>query len=317
VSEPEERFEWTVAADQAGARLDHFLTGRGSLGSRSQVGRLIAAGRVRVDGRVVKAGAAMRVGQRILVERPPARISAVEAEPIEIDVVFEDEWLLAINKPAGLVVHPAPGNWSGTLVNALLHRWSGARHGLDPARCGIVHRLDKDTSGVLVVAKDVETHEALSRLFRRREVEKEYMALVWGRPRRAVGEIDEPIGRHPVHRKRMSVRRGGRAALTRYEIAERFDGASLLRLRPETGRTHQIRVHLAAIGHPILADPVYARGRCSPCLFLRRQALHARLLRFRHPHTDVPLSLQAPVPDDIARAIEELRAGAAQAGGRN
>jgi 23S rRNA pseudouridine1911/1915/1917 synthase len=304
--------DWVVAAGEAGVRLDRFLAARQVLGTRSQVQRLIEAGRVLVDGRIAKGGTLVRAGQHVVAESPPPRPAQLQAEAIEIDVLFEDEWLLAIDKPAGLVVHPAPGHWSGTLVNALLHRWSGAPAGLDPARCGIVHRLDKDTSGVMLVAKDVATHAALAELFRARAVGKEYLALVHGVPRLTQGEIDEPIGRHPVHRKRMSVRRGGRVALTRYRVLERFSAAALVEARPQTGRTHQIRVHLAALGHPILADPVYARGRAPAAPSLRRQALHARSISFPHPRRDAPLTVEAPLPEDLQAALAELRA----AGGR-
>jgi 23S rRNA pseudouridine1911/1915/1917 synthase len=302
--------DWVVAAAQAGERLDRFLAAREVLGTRSQVQRLIEAGRVTVDGQLAKGGVLVRAGQRVAVEIPPPTTGIVQAEAIDIAVLYEDEWLLAIDKPAGLVVHPAPGHWSGTLVNALLHRWSGSPAGLDPARCGIVHRLDKDTSGVMLVAKDVATHAALAEAFRAREVGKEYVAFVHGVPRRPEGEIDEPIGRHPVHRKRMSVRRGGRAAVTRYRVLERFSGAAFVEARPKTGRTHQIRVHLAALGHPILADPVYARGRARRVASLARQALHARAIAFPHPQRAEIVRIEAPLPADLSAALAELRAAA-------
>lgn len=302
------RLAWRVPPESAGCRLDRYLVETGALGSRSQIARIIAGGGVEVDERPAKAGQALRAGQRIEVQVPaPADAITAVAEPIDLRVLFEDAYLIAIDKPAGLVVHPAPGHWSGTLVNALLHRWGGGRPGLDPERCGIVHRLDKDTSGVVLVAKDVETHEALARAFRRREVRKQYTALVYGVPRDERGEIDQPIGRHPSERKKMSVRSGGRAALTRYEVVERYRGAALLRLYPVTGRTHQIRVHLASIGHPVLADPLYARGRQEPRTDLRRQALHAERLRLAHPHSGEELRLHAPCPPDILAAIERLR----------
>jgi 23S rRNA pseudouridine1911/1915/1917 synthase len=307
MTEPTGRYEWIVETAQARRRLDHFLVETGVLGSRSQIGKLIAEGRVRVDGEVAKAGAALKVGQRIVAERSAGRPAGGAArEPIDLGVLYEDDFLLAVDKPAGLVVHPAPGHWSGTLVNALLHRWGGGRAGLDPERCGIVHRLDKDTSGVILVAKDAATHEALAKLFRRREVRKRYVAIVCGTPRAERGEIDAPIGRHPRERKRMAVRPGGRRALTRYHVIERYRGAALLHLFPVTGRTHQIRVHLASIGCPVAADPVYARGRELP-IALARQALHAESLRFVHPRTGEEMRFAAPLPADMVRAIEELR----------
>lgn len=303
-----EHHVWVVSADAGKQRLDHFLVDTGVLGTRSQIGKLIADGMVRVDGRGAKAGLLLRAGQRVEVEEPPqVEAGAVRAEAIDLRILYEDPYLLAVDKPAGLVVHPAPGHWSGTLVNALLHRWGGERPGLDPARCGIVHRLDKDTSGIVLVAKDLKTHEALSQLFRRREVRKQYTAIVCGVLRDERGVIDRPIGRHPSDRKKMSVRGGGRESVTRYEVLERYRGASLLRLFPVTGRTHQIRVHLAAIGHPVLADPLYAQGRHAPATALRRQALHAERLRFAHPRSGEELRLHSPLPADLADAIEQLR----------
>jgi len=287
-----------VAPEAAGERLDRYLAARGTWGSRAQVQRLITAGHVRVDDAVVKAGTVLRAGQQIAVEVVPAPLAPTDAVPeaIALDVLYEDDWILVLDKPAGLVVHPAPGNWQGTLVNALLHHWHGPRPGLDPARPGIVHRLDKDTSGVLVVAKDAATLAALAAQFRARTVTKQYVAFVWGRIRQDRGTIAAPIGRHPVHRKRMAVRASGREAVTDYEVLERIDGATLLRLFPHTGRTHQLRVHLAAIGHPIVGDAVYGRGRPAA---LPRQALHAERLAFRHPHSGAAVAFTAPLPADM------------------
>ncbi len=305
----ETRHVWVVGAEQEKVRLDHFLVATGELGTRSQIRKLIDEGRAHLDGKAAKAGALLRSGQRIEVERPLPSPSSVEAEAIALVVLYEDDYLMAVDKPAGLVVHPAPGHERGTLVNALLHRWQGRRPDLDPARCGIVHRLDKDTSGVILVAKDLDTHEALARLFRRREVSKQYTALVHGRPRRDSGEIDAPIGRHPVDRKRMSVRGRGRSAQTRYEVRERYRGAALVSVFPKTGRTHQIRVHLASLGHPVVADRVYARGRRVVSAAIERQALHAERLRFAHPCRPGEIDLRAPWPADFEAAVRELRAG--------
>jgi len=307
MSEGGKRHHWKVAAADEKQRLDHFLVDTGELGSRSQIGKLISEGRVRLDGVRAKAGAMLRPGQRIDVEQPPPNVIELRAEPIDIRVLYEDDYLLAVDKPAGLVVHPAPGHWRGTLVNALLYRWQGERPGLDPQRCGIVHRLDKDTSGVILVAKDLQTHEELGRLFRRRAVYKRYTAIVAGIPQPEAGEIDAPIARHKTDRKRMAVRAAGRAAVTRYEVIERYRGAALVHAFPRTGRTHQIRVHLASIGHPVLADPVYASSRRSPLPVMSRQALHAERLKFTHPRTGRELRLRAPWPDDLAAAVEELR----------
>jgi 23S rRNA pseudouridine1911/1915/1917 synthase len=290
----------TVEARGRGERLDRYLATLGTWGSRSQVQRLISDGRVRVQGQRVKPGTLLRAGQCIDIEPgPPALPTGVEPEAIPLEVLYEDEWLLVINKPPGLVVHPAPGHWHGTLVSALLHHWQGPRAGLDPLRPGIVHRLDKDTSGVLVIAKDTETLADLGRQFRNREVEKQYVAAVSGRIARASGTIAAPIGRNPVHRKRMAVRAGGREAFTTYEVIERFTDVTFVRLHPKTGRTHQLRVHLAAIGHPVVGDAVYGRQR-QPRGALRRHALHAERLRFRHPHSGEWMTITAPWPEDLA-----------------
>lgn len=301
-----EQFAWVVSTDDAGKRLDRFLVSREVLGSRSQIQLLIHAALVKVDGRPAKAGMSLRVGQQIQVERPVATVPAMAAEPIPLAVLYEDPTLLVIDKPAGLVVHPAPGHWHGTLVNALLHRWHGTRGDMDVARLGLVHRLDKDTSGVLVIAKDAESLEKLSAQFRRREVSKEYAALVWGRFRQRTGTMSGAIARHPVHRQRMALRAHGREAVTRYEVSEEFGEASLLRCFPETGRTHQIRVHLAAAGHPILADRQYGGARSATTL-IRRQALHAASITFHHPVHGDALRVTAPFPADLRDAIESLR----------
>lgn len=296
-----ERF--TVDARGARLRLDRFLAALGKWGSRSQVQRLIAEGHVRLDGQPAKASTVLRGGQTVAVEPLPRALPAgVEAEDIPLDVLYEDEWLLVINKPPGLVVHPAPGHWRGTLVSALLHHWRGPRPGLDPLRPGIVHRLDKDTSGVLVIAKDAATLADLGAQFRKREVEKQYLAFVWGRMRRSSGTISEPIGRNPTHRKRMAVRQGGREAVTSYAVCEQLDGMTMLRLFPKTGRTHQIRVHLAAIGHPIVGDAVYGSGRTHRGgALIQRQALHAERITFRHPHTGERVAFVAPLADDLVQ----------------
>jgi 23S rRNA pseudouridine1911/1915/1917 synthase len=223
-----------------------------------------------------------------------------------LDVLYEDDFLLVINKPAGLVVHPGPGHAEDTLVNALLHRWGGVRPGFEPSRLGIVHRLDKDTSGALVVAKDPTTLERLGSQFSRRQVGKQYLALAHGDIRSAKAEICKPISRHPVERKRMAVRSGGRAALTRYEVIERFPDVTFVRAYPETGRTHQIRVHFASIGHPILGDMIYGRSRRTQ-LPIRRQALHAERLSFQHPRLDRAVDVSAPLAADLRAALELLR----------
>ncbi|HTO56260.1 MAG TPA: RluA family pseudouridine synthase, partial [Pseudomonadales bacterium] len=299
----------TVERDGARQRLDRFLTALGTWGTRSQVQRLITHGLVRLDGQPAKPGAVLRSGQHIEIEPAPVTVhSDVRPAAIPLEVLYEDAWLLVIDKPAGLVVHPAPGNWQDTLVSALLHRWEGRPSDLDPLRPGIVHRLDKDTSGVLLIAKDAATLADLARQFHNREVRKEYLALVWGSLRERRGEVAQPIGRHPVHRKRMSVRAGGRAAVTRFEVVAHNAAASLLRVWPQTGRTHQIRVHLAALGHSIVGDAVYgAHNARAAEVGMRRQALHAVSLTFQHPHSGESVCVTAPMPADMQDAYARLR----------
>jgi len=300
-----------VPPEQAGERLDRVVAAAPGVGTRSQAKQLIDAGRVSVGGVVRKAAHEVRAGERVTIETsvPPSR--TIEPEAIPLTVLYEDEDLLAIDKPPGMVVHPAPGASRGTLVHALAHRL-GALAGVgDAERPGIVHRLDRDTSGVLLVARTAAALEALARQFRDRTVEKRYVAVVVGRVARAAGTIDRPIGRHPRERKRMSVHsRRGRPALTTWEVLERFPGATLLRLAPKTGRTHQLRVHLAALGHPIVGDKVYGRGRATgPAGAFPRQALHAAEIRFAHPRTGTPLGVRSALPPDIEQLLAALRQG--------
>lgn len=298
------RETWQVDAHGAHQRLDRYLAQLGRWGTRARVQRLIEAGAIEVEGKVGKPGTMLRPGQTIVIDGAripePAPAGAARPEPIPLDVLFEDAWILVLNKPPGLVVHPAPGHGAGTLVNALLHHWDAVHPELDPARPGIVHRLDKDTSGVLVIARDPDTLAALGRQFHDRTVRKQYLAAVWGCPTPRRGRIDAPIGRHPVHRQRMSVRSGGRAAVTSYRVIRTGPGMSWLRLFPETGRTHQIRVHLASLGHPIVGDATY--GRTPPGYeseTVSRQALHAESLTFRHPHSGQEVSFTAPLAADL------------------
>lgn len=304
MSDPE-----VIVVDERGRkqRLDRFLAASERWGSRAQVQRLIESGLVEVDGHVAKASLVLRSGQTIRVT-PAIRQApeTIEAEDIPLDVLYEDECLLVLNKPAGLVVHPAAGNWRGTLVSALLHRWGGAPpEGMDPLRPGLVHRLDKDTSGVMVVAKDAATLAELGRQFRKREVEKRYVALVRGRMPSQRGVLDSPIGRNPIHRKQMAVRIGGRAAVTKYEVIAAGRDVTYVRLFPKTGRTHQLRVHLAALGHPIIGDAVYGGSRAQKETIIARQALHAERITFTHPRTGERVSFKARQPDDLVAARQE------------
>jgi len=280
---------------------------------------------VLVDGRPTRPSARLRPGQAVSVLVPAPEPALPRPEDIPLEVLHEDASLLVVNKPAGLVVHPGAGRPGGTLVNALLGRvrdLSGVGGVLRP---GIVHRLDRGTSGLLVVAKDDAAHRALVRQFSGRAVEKEYLALVLGVPDRASGEVDRPIGRDPVHRQRMSVRAPrGREAHTSWRIEERFDGAALLRVRIHTGRTHQIRVHLASIGHPVAGDALYGGTRTpssrrsearAVLASLERPALHAARLAFTHPATGERREFAAPLPPDLVDVVDRLRAASRSAPG--
>jgi len=297
-----------------GLRLDRFLATVPELGTRSRAKSLIDGGLVRVDGTPRKSAHVLRAGQEIAVAVPPPEPAGVAAEPLPLVVLYEDAHLLAIDKPPGMVVHPAPGARHGTVVNALLHRL-GALDGVgDPERPGIVHRLDRDTSGVLLVARTPQALAGLARQFHDRTLAKRYVAVVHGVVRAPAGVIDQAIGRHPQERKRMSVRaRRGRTAVTRYEVVERFRGATLLRLAPETGRTHQLRVHLASLGHPIIADRLYGGGRRAAGAIAAaleacpRQALHAESIAFAHPATGAPVVVRSPLPADLEALLGALR----------
>jgi 23S rRNA pseudouridine1911/1915/1917 synthase len=314
----EQEFTCVVPAGEGGQRLDRFLAQQSFLPTRSRIAALVREGLVTVDGTVRKASFTVSEGERIAVRLPPPEPSWVEPEEIDLDVLHEDDALIVIDKPAGMATHPAPGTRRGTLVAALLHRWRFAGDWPDPQRPGIVHRLDKDTTGVIVVAKTPGAMHALARQFSARTVRKRYRALVLGAPRDDEGVIDLPIGRDPVDRKRMQARAGqARAARTSFVVRERFaSAAALLDVAPETGRTHQIRVHLASIGHAIVGDRVYGSGRAPASASARvrdalerfpRQALHAASLTFRHPLGGAEVTFEAPLARDMRALIDTLR----------
>jgi 23S rRNA pseudouridine1911/1915/1917 synthase len=293
----------TVPARCAGLRLDQALAALLPAYSRNRLAQWVRAGRVTLDGRAAVPRQKVSAGGEILVlPAPDPAASAHHPENIALDVAFEDDTLLVVNKPAGLVVHPGSGNWHGTLLNALLAH-APVLAGIP--RAGIVHRLDKDTSGLLVVAKTLEAQTDLVRQLQARTVGREYLAVVHGDVARD-GTMDAPVGRHPVKRTRMAVTARGRQAVTRYRVAERFGHATLLRCRLETGRTHQIRVHLSALGHPLVGDPVY--GKRSGIAF-PRQALHAERLRLLHPQSRGQVEWQADPPADLRELIASLRRG--------
>ncbi|MCL2161427.1 MAG: 23S rRNA pseudouridine(1911/1915/1917) synthase RluD [Betaproteobacteria bacterium] len=296
-----------IPPESAGLRLDQALARLFPQYSRSRLQAWLREGRIRVDGRVSDVRSKVHGGERLEMEvapEMPDALEAVEAEEIALAIVFEDEDLLVLDKPAGLVVHPGNGNRSGTLMNALLHH--------APAlacvpRAGIVHRLDKDTSGLLVVAKTLTAQTSLVRQLQARTVGRRYLALVHGAIARD-GEVDAPIGRHPVQRTKMAVVGGGRAARTRYVARERLNAATLVECRLETGRTHQIRVHMAHLGHPLVGDPVYGPRRVADPLLtgFGRQALHAFRLGLIHPSIDEAMHWFSPLPEDFSSLLRAL-----------
>jgi 23S rRNA pseudouridine1911/1915/1917 synthase len=289
-----------ATAEDEGERLDAFLAG--PVGSRAQAQRLIAEGAVRVDGAVVRKRHRMSAGETVTVDAPPpAPVAAPDPAPARFAVAYEDDDLLVVDKPAGVVVHPARGHSTGTLVQAL----AGVAAGGEEGRPGIVHRLDRDTSGLLVVARSPEAHRRLKAAIQAREVTREYLALVEGRPPARTGTIDAPIGRDRRVRTRMSTETDDpRDAVTHFAVEEAPARTTLLRVRLETGRTHQIRAHLQAIGHPVAGDPEYGTpGR----LGLERQFLHAARLAFAHPFSGAPVEVVSPLPADLAAALERAR----------
>lgn len=290
-----------VSEEEEGFRLDKFLSGRFPDYSRTYFQSLIDEGLVLVNGDLVKKRTKLSPGDEIEVEFAVTSEISITPEAIPLDIIYEDAYLLAINKPAGMVVHPAVGNWTGTFVNALLHHCLDLKKN-DSLRPGIVHRLDKDTSGLLLAAKDEMTQRKLVEAFALRKIEKEYLAICLGNPgnRYIVGNI----GRHPIRRKEMVVLQDrGKAAQTTCKTLAYNEKLSYVRLQPHTGRTHQLRVHMQFIGHPVLGDSVYGNPSTNKAFGAHRQLLHASTLRFIHPITGEPLTLQAPTPPDINRFI--------------
>jgi 23S rRNA pseudouridine1911/1915/1917 synthase len=311
---------FTFDRGQASQRLDHYLALCPTDLSRSQIKRLIESNQILCNGESVKAGSKLKGGEVITVTIPePAPIEALP-EPIPLTILHEDPHLIVIDKPAGMVVHPAPGHSSGTLVNALLHHCQDLSGIGGQIRPGIVHRLDRDTSGVMVATKNDAAHQDLALQFKQHTIQRRYVALVYGQLDKEFGTIDQPIGRHPLHRKKMSgTSRRGRDAITHWRVLQRFDTdrLTLLELRLETGRTHQIRVHLSEANHPVVGDPLYGNSRrCNhlPDTALRamiqslnRQFLHARLLGFKHPETGKEMQFKATAPPALQAIIDYLK----------
>jgi 23S rRNA pseudouridine1911/1915/1917 synthase len=313
-----QHIETVVPIEMAGKRLDKVLALLFSDFSRSRLQQWLKQGQVLVDGDVLRAKYSLRGGEKIALTVELVDEVECQSEAIPLDLIYQDDALLVINKPAGLVVHPAAGNWSGTLQNGLLH--------LDPSlahvpRAGIVHRLDKDTSGLLVIARTLQAHKSLVDQLQARTIKREYRAIAQG-VMIAGGRVDEPIGRHPGNRLKMAVVASGKHAVTHYKVKERFAAHSYLQVNLETGRTHQIRVHMAHIRHPLLGDPLYAgRLRMPKGLSestreelqqFRRQALHARTLGLVHPDSGEYIEWSAPLPDDMQQVLERLRQDTAE-----
>lgn len=314
-------YELIVPAGKNRERLDVYLTHHIENATRTKVHEAIESGEVRVNGAAVKPSYKVVPLDVITVHLAKPDPPTVEAEAIRLDIVYEDEYLLVVNKPAGMVTHPAYKNYSGTLVNALLHHTANLSQP-NPMRPGIVHRLDKDTSGLLVVAKDETTHHMLSRQFAEKTSEREYNAIAWGVFREPEGSIDAALGRSKHDRKKVAVMEEGKHAVTDYCVLEQFDYCALIRLRLRTGRTHQIRAHLAHIHHPIFGDPTYGgreivaggvegkkKAEVKNLLeLIDRQALHARTLGFMHPALNKMMRFEAPLPDDFMQVLGKLRA---------
>ena len=297
--------ELTAATEHAGVRLDAFLSADGAL-TRSQAARLIAEGRVRVNGKPAATSARLSGGETVTVDVPQLRETALPPQDIPLDVVYEDDDVIVVNKPTGLVVHPAPGHPDGTLVNALLHHCGDSLSGIGgEKRPGIVHRIDRDTSGLIIAAKNDAAHLALSAQLKDHSLSRTYECLVTGNMKQDSGTVDAPIGRSSADRKKMAVVPTGRRAVTHWEVVARYPGVTHLRCRLETGRTHQIRVHMAYIGHPILGDTVY--GAKKPVPGLTGQCLHATGLRFVHPRTGEPVELHCPLPPEFTAMLQKLQ----------
>lgn len=314
-SSPEtETLTLDVSDADAGVRLDGFLAAQVDGWSRARLQRLIEAGDVLVNSRVVKASHKVSPGDQIEVELTPAPASSFIPENIPLNIVYEDDYLIVVNKPAGLVVHPAAGVHSGTLANALAYHFQQLSQA-GSMRPGIVHRLDKDTSGLLVVAKTEASHEHLADQFRAREVFKSYVALVYGVVRQERGRIEQPIARDPRNRTRMAIVPGGRGALSLYKVRRSYDSFTLLDVELKTGRTHQIRVHLSSLKHPVVGDELYGTGRDNnvrdvqlraQIRKLKRQFLHAERIGFRHPHTSELLNFTAALPSELNQLLATL-----------
>lgn len=297
------------AEEFVGDRIDKFLSCRLEEVSRSYIQKLIKEGHVSVNGKSVKANYKLGAGDEISVEIPEAKEPDILPEDIPLDILYEDQDILVVNKPKGMVVHPAAGHYSGTLVNALMYHCKDSLSGINGVmRPGIVHRIDMDTTGSLLVCKNDEAHRILAEQLKEHTIRREYHAIVYGNIKEDTGTVDAPIGRHPTDRKKMSINhKNGKQAVTHYEVLERFGNFTYIRCRLETGRTHQIRVHMASLHHPLLGDEVYGPSSRPPFPGLKGQVLHAKILGIYHPATGEYMEFDAPLPQYFVDLLQKLR----------
>lgn len=297
-----------VVENEEGVRLDRYLAEEYEELSRSRIQKLIKDGAVNVNAKPVKASYRLLLGDRVQITVPEVKEPDIVPEDIPLDILYEDQDVIVVNKPKNMVVHPAPGHYSGTLVNALMYHCKEQLSGINgDLRPGIVHRIDMDTTGSLVVCKNDLAHQALSEQLKEHSMHREYVAVVHGNIKEDKGTVNAPIGRHPTDRKKMSVHaKNSRTAVTHFQVLERFGDYTYIKCRLETGRTHQIRVHLASIGHPLLGDQVYGPKKC-PFPYLQGQTLHAKTLGFIHPRTKKYLETEAPLPEYFENLLDQLK----------
>ena len=299
-----EHFE--VTDEYEGERIDKYLAAQIDTLTRSYLQKLLKNKDVLVGGKPVKPSYSVCSGDQVTAEIPAALEPEIEAEPIPLDIVYEDEDVILVNKPKGMVVHPAPGHYSGTLVNALMYHCRGSLSGINGVlRPGIVHRIDKDTTGLLIACKNDMAHNRIAAALKEHSLTREYRAIVHGRFQEPEGTVDAPIGRHPTKRLKMAVVQNGRQAVTHYQVLEQFSRYAYISCRLETGRTHQIRVHMSHIGHPLVGDALYGPARC-PFPRLEGQTLHAESLGFLHPRTGEYMEFHAPLPDYFRKLLKQL-----------
>ena len=297
----------TFRAVQDGERIDRYLSGCLEDLSRSYIQKLVKDGNIRVDGRIVKANYKLSVGEEIRVLVPEPEVPDIRPENIPLDILYEDDDILVVNKPKGMVVHPAPGHYEHTLVNAVMYHCGERLSGINGVmRPGIVHRIDMDTTGSLLICKNDQAHRILAEQLKKHSITRRYDAIVHGNLKDDHGTVDAPIGRHPTDRKKMSTKApNARSAVTHYSVLERFGDYTYIECELETGRTHQIRVHMSSIGHPILGDPVYGPARCP--YKLQGQTLHAKILGINHPSTGAYMEFDAPLPEYFVKLLDVLR----------